>query len=529
MTHPPAVSATARRRPAGPLPRLALWSRSVVRAVAVGMAFGVLAPGAALAAFDLDAVAARARAMALQPYRAPAPTGNGKLLALSYDDYRDIRFRPEASLWRREGLPFELQFFHVGRGFAHPVELHEVVAGQARPLDIPRASFNYGRAAPAVAGQDRAEVAGFRVHAPINATTYKDEVIVFLGASYFRAVGAGQHYGLSARGLGVDTSGGPNGEEFPAFEAYWIERPAGDAQALTVYALLNGPRVTGAYRFVIRPGSATEVEVRSRLFLRAPATLGIAPLTSMYFGGENSPPRGDFRPEVHDSDGLQIETGSGEWLWRPLINPPRPFTTSFSMQGLRGFGLMQRDRNFFSYEDPEARYDRRPGVWITPIGDWGPGRVELMQFHTEDETNDNTAAYWVPARLPARGEPLAMDYLMRWQGDEQQKPPAGWVTQTRIGRGYEQPRPGEIQFHVDFMGTALAQLPDDSPPTPEVTTSDNVRVLLANVYRHPITKGWRMTLKVENRNATQPTELRAYLRRGSDVVSETWTYALPPR
>ena len=190
MTHPPAVSPTVRRQSAGPLPGRPLWSRSIGRVVAVGLACGVLSP-AVRAAFDLDAVSERARALALQPYRGPAPTANDRLLALSYDDYRDIRFRPEASVWRSEGLPFELQFFHVGRGFAHPVELHEVVGGQVRPLDIPRASFNYGRAAPAMAGQERAEVAGFRVHAPINTASYKDEVIVFLGASYFRAVGAG--------------------------------------------------------------------------------------------------------------------------------------------------------------------------------------------------------------------------------------------------------------------------------------------------------------------------------------------------
>ena len=513
------------RRTARPAGRAANRLTALGR-LGLGLALGML--GSAASAFDLETLAARARALALQPYRAPSDTANAKLLALSYDDYRDIRFRPAASVWRREGLPFELQFFHVGRGFTHPVELHEVVGGKERPLDIPRASFDYGRAAPAMAGREQAEIAGFRVHAALNGPAYKDEVIVFLGASYFRAVGAGQHYGLSARGLAVDTAG-PGKEEFPAFEAFWLERPAPDAGALTIYALLNGPRVTGAYRFVIRPGSSTDVEVHSRLFLRAPATLGIAPLTSMFYGGENNPPVGDFRPEVHDSDGLQIETGSGEWLWRPLNNPPRPFTTSFAMQGVRGFGLMQRDRNFFSYEDPEARYDRRPSVWITPIGDWGPGRVELMQFHTADETNDNTAAYWVPDRQPPHGEPLVLNYLMRWQGDAQQRPPAGWVTQTRVGRSFEVPQPGEVQFNVDFTGTSLANLPDEPAPTPEVTTSDNARVLFANVYRHPITKGWRMTLKVQNRDAALPMELRAFLRLGADVVSETWTYALPPQ
>lgn len=492
----------------------------------------LLAPRVAQAAFDLDMVAARAQALAAEPYRAPATTAQKALLDLSYDDYRDIRFRPEASVWRDAGLPFELQFFHVGRGFAHPVALSEVIGGVERPLALPPQSFDHGRAAPAVAGSAGAEVAGFRVHHALNHPAYKDELIVFLGASYFRAVGAGQHYGLSARGIAVDTVGG-GGEEFPAFEAFWLERPAPGATTLTVYALLNGPRVTGAYRFTVRPGASTEVDVQARLYLRGSvATLGIAPLTSMYLGGENQPQPlqqlGDFRPEVHDSDGLQIESADGEWLWRPLLNPRGSFTTSFALRGVRGFGLMQRDRAFASYEDPEARYDQRPSVWITPHGDWGAGRVELMQFHTPDETNDNVVAYWVPQRLPAPGEALALGYTMRWQGNAWQRPPAGWVQQTRAGRSHAEPKPGELQFNIDFAGATLEALPDDAPPSAAVTAGDNARVLLANVYRHPLTKGWRMTLKIERLDPQRPVELRAYLQRGAEVLTETWTYALPP-
>lgn len=496
------------------------------------MAAVLLAPWAARAAFSLDTLADRARALAARPYRAPPATANPRLSALSYDDYRDIRFRPEASVWRTDGLPFELQFFHAGRGFAQPVRLYEVVDGEERPLALPPGVFDYGRAAAAVAGAGAAEVVGLRAHTALNAATYKDELITFLGASYFRAVGAGQQYGLSARGLAVDTTGG-QGEEFPAFEAFWLERPAPGATALTVHALLNGPRVAGAYRFIVRPGAQTEVEVTARLYLRGPvATLGLAPLTSMYLGGENAPAvlrgLGDFRPEVHDSDGLQVESADGEWLWRPLLNPPGPFVTSFVLRGVRGFGLMQRDRGFASYEDPEAHYERRPSVWITPQGDWGPGRVELLQFHTPDETNDNVAAYWVPERLPAPGEPLAFAYTMRWQGDAWQRPPGGWVQQTRLGRSHAEPLAGELQFTLDFAGTALEALTDEAAPLGDVNAGDNARVLLANVQRHPQTRGWRLTLKIQRLDPSRPLELRAFLRRGNDVLTETWTYALPP-
>lgn len=514
-------------------------TRSVSTALlAVGLLLGACAgPARAQAVFDFDSLAEQARSLAASPYRAPPATANRALTALSYDDYRDIRFRPDAAWGHDQALPFELQFFHVGRGYTRPVRVHELVAGRERPLVVPRSAFSYGRATAAMAGQSQAEVAGFRVHTALNRPDYKDEVIVFQGASYLRAVGAGQHYGLSARGIAIDTVGG-SGEEFPSFEAFWIERPAADAKALTVYALLNGPRVSGAYRFVIRPGSpaqpTTEVDVQARIYLRGTvATLGLAPLTSMFLGGENQPEPlqalGDFRPEVHDSDGLQIASSDGEWLWRPLINPPRSFTTSFALKGLRGFGLMQRDRGFASYEDPEARYDRRPSVWIEPRGDWGAGRVELMQFNTPDETNDNVVAYWVPASLPARGTPLSLAYTMRWQGEAQQRPPAGWVQQTRSGRSHAEPQRGELQFNVDFAGPALAALADDAPPSAVVTTGDNARILLANVYRHPVTQGWRMTLKVQRTDPAQPLELRAYLRRGTDVLTETWTYALPPQ
>ncbi|NWG73432.1 MAG: glucan biosynthesis protein G, partial [Rubrivivax sp.] len=380
---------------------------------------------AAVVAFGFDDVAALARERAAAPYREPAPAATGPWLAsLSYDEYRSIRYRPDRALWRDAALPFELQFFHVGRGHQRVLTLYEIVGGQARALAVPRSAFDYGSTRlPAGAGDD-AEIAGFRVHFPLNTPQVKDEVIALLGASYFRAVGAGQQYGLSARGIAVDTTGGAR-EEFPAFDTFWIERPAPGATELAFYALLDGPRVAGAYRFVVRPGTDTVVDVHARLFLRErPTTLGVAPLTSMFLHGENQPVADDYRPEVHDSDGLQIVTADGEWIWRPLVNPKGVFVTSFALQRPRGFGLMQRDLTFARYEDLEARYERRPSAWVEPLpasngslDAWSAGRVELLQFHTPDETHDNVGAFWGPARLPAPGEPLDVGWRLRWQGD----------------------------------------------------------------------------------------------------------------
>jgi len=329
--------------------------------------------------------------------------------------------------------------------------------------------------------------------------------------------------------MAVDTTGG-RGEEFPAFTTFWLERPAPQAKALTILALLDGPRVAGAYRFVVTPGVETVVDVQARLYLRAPiAMLGIAALTSMFYSGENQPVPGDFRPEVHDSDGLQVHSASGEWLWRPLHNARLPFVTSFQLPGLRGFGLMQRDRDFSSYEDTEAQYERRPSVWIEPLGDWGAGRVELLQYHSPDETNDNVVASWVPEQLPVPGQPLELAWRMRWQGQVATRPPGAWVTQTRLGRGFEALEPNEMQYVVDFDGPALQALPADAPVQAVVTAPAGAKVVRVNAYRHAHTGGWRMTLRLQRLAPKQPGELRAFLRLGTQVLSETGSHAIPPQ
>ncbi|MGH8494380.1 MAG: glucan biosynthesis protein G [Moraxellaceae bacterium] len=480
--------------------------------------------------FNADVVAQRARDLASQPWQPGQTLLPDELKALNYDQYRDIRFKPEKALWRKEALPFELMFFHLGKFQTEAVQINEVDAkGRARHIAFHPEDYDYGQNSLATGKWGDLGHAGFRVHYALNNPAYKDELIVFLGASYFRAIGAGQHYGLSARGLAVDSVGG-KGEEFPRFTEFWIERPAPTAKSLVIHALMDSPRTTGAYRFEVHPGRDSAVDVQAKIWRRAEvATLGIAPLTSMYFFGENQPRLGDFRPEVHDSDGLMVATGEGEWLWRPLINPAMPLTTSFAMKSLRGFGLMQRDRDFRSYEDVEARYDQRPGLWITPRGDWGPGRVELLQLPTPDETNDNAVAYWVPEQLPPLGEPLQIAYRMQWQGDAQQRPPAAWVTQTRTGGSYQTLGKDEYQYIVDFNGPALAGLAADAKVLAVASSNANGDILEQNAYRNPATRGWRLALRVKSRKSTQPVELRAFLKHDKDTVSETWTSIIPAR
>lgn len=479
-------------------------------------------------AFGFDDVAARAEKQARSPYKTLSRPPPAELQALNYDQYRDIRFRPDHALWRPEKLPFEVMFFHLGKFQKETVRINEVTPRGVQHLRYDSADFDYGKNKLHPESWGDVGFAGFRAHYPLNNTSYKDELVVFLGASYFRALGAGLRYGLSARGLAIDTVGG-QGEEFPRFSEFWIVRPAAGANVLTVYALLDSPRASGAWQFDIHPGVETVMDVRVRLFLRAPvATLGLAPLTSMYAFGENQPHRTDFRPEVHDSDGLLVAMGEGEWIWRPLVNPQQVLTTSFSMRSLRGFGLMQRDRNFASYEDTEASYELRPSAWIEPVGSWGEGHVELVQLPTPDETNDNIVAYWVPAKPPAVGQPLDYSYRLHWQGKEQmQRPPGAWVVQTRVGRGFAEPGENEQQFVVDFTGPSLTALPADAPVKAVVSAPFNGEILESNAYRVEATGAWRMTVRVKRSNPAQPTELRGFLQNGTNVLTETWSNIVP--
>ncbi|MES2977653.1 MAG: glucan biosynthesis protein G [Pseudomonadota bacterium] len=483
-------------------------------------------------AFDLDTVADLAKRRAQAPFKPFSTSAPQDLALLTYDQYRDIRFRRDRALW--QGSPVEATFFHVGRQ-GETVRIHDVSAGGVvRPVPYAPRDYDYGKNQLDAQRWGDIGHAGFRLIGQLNSKTVQDELIAFLGASYFRALGQGQRYGLSARGLAVDTVGAAK-EEFPRFTDFWLQKTEPGAPQTTLWALMDSPSLTGAYRFDLRPGEQTVVEVRARVFMRqgsAAKTIGIAPLTSMFLFGENQPQRGDFRPEVHDSDGLMIATSEGEWLWRPLQNPARATANSFSMSGLKGFGLMQRDRAFANYEDTEARYELRPSAWVTPLGDWGPGRVEMLLLPTPDETHDNIVAYWVPATLPAPGASLDFAYQIAWQGNTQQRPPNGWATQSRRGIGYSKLTESDLsqqtQYVVDFTGPALDGLAEDAPVQAVVTADANGRVLESLAYKNTATGTWRMTLRVQRLDPAKPVEVRAFLKNDLHTLSETWTTLITP-
>jgi len=493
---------------------------------ALGVVLASSAP--ARAAFGLADVAARARALAAAPHDDPENVPEW-LVKISYDQWRDVRFRPDAALWKDRGLPFEVQFFHPGLFYNRTIGVNVVDASGVRPVPFSPSHFDYGRNDFASRVPQDLGYAGFRLHYPIKTASFKDEVIVLLGASYFRAVGKQEVFGLSARGLAIDTAMA-SGEEFPRFREFWLVRPTKSASSMTIYALLDSRRMTGAYQFDVRPGDQTLVKVTSQLYVREPVgKLGIAPLTSMFFRGENTMRHvEDYRPEVHDSDGLLLASKTGEWIWRPLENPDQLQVTSFVLPSPRGFGLIQRDRDFDHYQDFEARPDLRPSVWVSPNGEWGPGRVELVEIPTRDDTNDNIVAVWVPETQLAPGMELKFGYDLAWYRESPALPPAGRVVDTR------RDRPGDervTRFVVDFSGRELDKLPSDTVLQGVVTVGAGNEaqgaLLEQQVHKNAVTGGWRLVFRVRT-DGNEPVDVRAFLRKGTDSLTETWTYLLHP-
>ncbi|WNG37910.1 glucan biosynthesis protein [Archangium violaceum] len=505
------------------------WAERGARVVCVlGMVWAVVAGAAPKAAqapaqknSTVELVRERARQLAGRRYQAPVPTVPKEYAKLTYDQYRDIRFRPEKARWRDAGLPFQAQFFHPGFFYTSPIIIHEVDGGRTEKVRFSTDLFSYGPLVKQLPPSKVDGFAGFRLSHPLNRPDHFDELVVFLGASYFRALGRGNVYGLSARGLAIDTAL-PEGEEFPSFREFWLEKPAPGADRVVVHALMDSQSVTGAYRFVIIPGERTVMEVEATLYARkAVKRLGVAPLTSMYLFGEND--RGtydDFRPEVHDSDGLFLWMKNGEQLWRPLQNPAHLNVSSFQTEGLRAFGLLQRDQSFTNYEDLEARYDKRPGVWVEPLGDWGRGVVQLVEIPTAEEINDNIVAYWVPEAPFGPGAELRMSWRLSWGSVPPERPTVAQTLATRVAAGST---PAARRFVLEFSRGG----PEGEGPVEAVVTTSKGQVLRPIAQRNDVTGGWRATFELVP-EAGASTELRCFLRRGSETLTETWSYLWTP-
>lgn len=445
---------------------------------------------------------------------------------MKYADYQKIRFLQEKAEWAKDKTPFKLSFYHQGMHFDTPVKINQISAKKVEEIKYDPSRFEFGDVPHDPDATKNLGYAGFRVLYPINKADKQDEIMTLLGASYFRVVGKGHRYGLSARGLAIDTAL-PSGEEFPRFTEFWIEKPKPTDKHLVIYALLDSPRSTGAYKLTLRPGEDTLVDVKSRVYLRDHVSrLGVAPLTSMYLFGPNQPSKiMNYRPALHDSEGLAIHAGNGEWLWRPLNNPKHLAVSNFSVENPRGFGLLQRQRDFSDYEDLDDEYEKRPSAWIEPKGDWGKGTVDLVEIPTADETNDNIVAFWSPETLPEPGKPFEYDYRLRWtiKEDQLHSQELGWVKQTLRSAGdvkqsnLIRQTDGSVALLVDFVGPNLAALPADTAVRSQVSVGDNAEVVENNLRYNPETKGWRLTLRLKVQDPKKSTEMRAALLRDVPV------------
>jgi glucans biosynthesis protein len=492
-------------------------SLSAVLALAPRLAFAATAQTPAVddavsQPFSVEGLRERARALAAAPYAKPPAAPS--LTGLTYDEYFQIRFRSEADLWKDRQPPFRAEFFPPAWLYPRSLPIYEVAAGLARPIVFDPAMFDIPGEHADVAKAWKG-FSGFRLLWPLNEADKMDEVAVFQGASYFRSLGQGQRYGLSARGLAIG-AGEPN-EEFPDFIAFWLERPPIEGEAVLVHALMDSPSCTGVYSFTIRPGEDVVFEVVASVFPRTTMTkTGVAAMSSMFlFNVADPSPLQDYRTAVHDSDGLAIWTGQGEHVWRPLQNPKAHRLSNFPDENPKGFGLVQRARGLEEFGDLQARYDLRPSLWVEPLDAWGEGAVHLAELATTKETDDNIAIFWRPKTPWKQGERIDLRYRLHW-GQERFASPDARVFRTRTGADAQA---GLRLFTVDLQGGALAEGLDGVAMDLQATGGE---IIWRDLSPYPDEASARAAFGVRPKAENMDLTLR--LTRGEQAISETWRY-----
>jgi len=467
-------------------------------------------------AFSHSTVVELAKQLAESPFKEP-PNAPEELQNIDYSTYRQINFQENAAIWGQTPTQFSVQLFAPGFLYKDLIDIDVVESGKSFPLELSETSFKVPSEA---IGKKLAEVgkyAGLRLHYPLNNKDYHDEFIVFQGASYFRVVSEGQLYGISARGLAIDVAQ-PKGEEFPIFKRFWIERPSSTQNAIVVHALLDSKRVTGAYRFGIHPGSPSKIDVDAILFPREDIKhVGLAPLTSMFMhGGMDRADQLDYRPAVHDSEGLQMRNGKGERLWRPLSNPQTLQISAFMDENPKGFGLIQRHRNFDYYQDLEADYDKRPSAWVNPVGDWGKGQVELVEIPSDSEENDNIVAYWRPADGLKKGESFEYSYTLTAPDDVPADKDKPRVVNSSSGLKLTD---GNKEILIDYSNIDS----EDIAQIDVVASLNNGKILESRIQENPHINGARVAITFDAEDAAV-AEFRVQLNKDDKYAAPTWLY-----
>jgi glucans biosynthesis protein len=493
---------------------------------------------------NLDYVAQRALERARHPFHSPR-ADLPKVLNqdnLNYDKYREIRFRRDHALWTEENLPYRIEFFHPGYLYQEPVHIHEFTPTYTQPIRFVQDFFDYGNLNIANEIPVNTGYAGFRVLYALNQPNQLDELGAFLGASYFRLLGKNLRYGASARGLALDSGENDRPEEFPIFTDWWLGKPQKDDTQLHLFALLDSVSCTGAYEFLIRPGETTTASIKAVLYFRETntvaavdknrkpiKTIGMAPLTSMFWFGKDTERKfDDYRTEVHDSDGLLVRMGNGEIFWRPLDNPPATRHQVFHAPSIKGYGLLQRERNFTAYQDLFNLYNQTPSIWVEPDGNWGDGDLHLVELSTSYEGLDNIVAFWDPKNKPAPLQGFRYGYTLHWEGGYADlKRSENRVISTRIGTDAQ--FQGARQFIVDFAGPKFNVIPEDKPPVAIANCSDGAHIADTRVVWNPFNNSWRTIIKMmPPANTNELVDLRCSLQQGTNIVGETWVYQWSP-
>jgi periplasmic glucans biosynthesis protein len=478
-------------------------------------------PGFALgnpAPFSAGMVVDAARALAKQPFKAPSSDIPGPLRNLAYDQYVAIRNRPGTTIWANEVVGFTLEPLHRGFLFTAPVDINLVTQGETRRLLYNSNLFDFGKlSVPADMGD--IGFSGFRILVPRDKVGFA-ELAIFQGASFFRAAAPGQNLGTMARALSIKTAD-PRGEEFPLIRTFWIERPTLAANNLVIHALIDSESVAGAYRFTLHPGEATIIDTECTLFARtAVDNLGLATMsaTSLSTPIDHRHPD-DIRPKIAEIGGVQMVTGKDEWIWRPTSNRETLQISTFVDENPRGFGFLQRDRNFDHYQDDDQHWERRPSLWIEPIGDWGPGGLQLVEIPTDSESNDNIIAYWRPQQpLPAGGE-IAFAYRQFWCWTPPVRPELATVSTTRSGHA---PNARRRRFLVEFRGEVLG-LPQQEPDIKAIINANPGSISLLRQFWSHESKTHRILFELDPGNEAF-SELRLVLEAAAKPISETWLY-----
>lgn len=467
--------------------------------------------------FNLSDLLNEVKAMAGRPYVAP-PRVPKAWEKLTYDQYKNINFKHTAALWRDTDHAFEMEFFAPGLYFPTPISISVVRGANQHPVLFDKNVFTITDQVPPLPDDPALNYSGFRLNTLINDPVHKSEFAVFQGASYFRAIGRGQTYGLSARGLALNT-GDPKGEEFPEFRKFWVVENTNGSKLITIHALLDSPSVAGLYSFMITPGNATEMNVKAHVFPRVDLShVGIAAETSMFLFDETNRHRfDDFRPAVHDNDGLLIENGAGETLWRQLANPTSLQISSFVDTNPKGFGLMQRARKLDNFADLQAHYHKRPGLWVVPGEDWGKGAVTLVEIPADREIYDNIVAYWRPREPLKAGSEHHYSYRLIWCDTPPVDPTLARVVNTRMGKRFS----GGRLVTIDYSPTD--KLPDDLSKITLHASANGGKVSPAILQRNPATGGVRLAFTFDPGDRTA-LELRAQLVVDGKQASEVWLY-----